>query len=500
MGNGCHSSLENVLWFGPSLWREVMKNIEFLIIGAGPTGLGAARRLHELGVSNWRVLEAAVEPGGLATSFVDHHGFTWDIGGHVQFSHYDYFDTAMIEFLGADGWLHHQRESWVWMRDRFIPYPIQNNIRRLPPEDLNACLQGLVEITRSPRPKPENFGEWIDATFGPGLMSVFMRPYNFKVWAFPPELMNTVWVGERVAVTDLSRVLSNLALAKDDLSWGPNNTFQFPKRGGTGAIWRACAARLPADRLRLGTRVVRIDLDKHEVRTAADEVYRYDTLISTIPLTELIRLADQTQLQPLADRGLLFSASNIFGLGLLGKPRDELATKCWMYFPEADCPFYRGTVFSNYSPNNVPDITRHWSLMVEVSESSQKPVNHEQLLDGVIQGALNTRLIERRNDIISTWSYRAAYGYPTPGLHRDEVLGQLIPFFECHDVYSRGRFGMWKYEVSNQDHSFMQGVELVERLVHGQPEITAFDPNQANAKKHPWPFERWSAGNGGQTT
>ncbi len=29
---------------------------------------------------------------------------------------------------------------------------------------------------------------------------------------------------------------------------------------------------------------------------------------------------------------------------------DDLATKCWMYFPEDNAPFYRATVFSNYSP------------------------------------------------------------------------------------------------------------------------------------------------------
>lgn len=30
-----------------------------------------------------------------------------------------------------------------------------------------------------------------------------MRPYNFKVWATPPEMMDFHWIGERVAVPDL---------------------------------------------------------------------------------------------------------------------------------------------------------------------------------------------------------------------------------------------------------------------------------------------------------
>jgi protoporphyrinogen oxidase len=461
---------------------------KIIIIGAGPTGLGAARRLEELGQKNWQLLESSSHAGGLAASFVDEQGFTWDIGGHVQFSHYEYFDRAMIEFLGKDGWLHHERESWVWMRNRFIPYPFQNNIRLLPPEDLERCLTGLVDIARNGHVKPANFREWILATFGQGLADVFMLPYNFKVWAFPPEMMNSVWVGERVAVTDIKRVLHNIVHAKNDVSWGPNNTFQFPVHGGTGAIWRACAERLPQERLRFDTSVKSIDLNRREVTTANGETIKYDILIPTIPLTELIRLTGQTQLETPAKKGFLYSSSNIFGIGLKGKPPADLRTKCWMYFPEDNCPFYRVTVFSNYSPNNVPDINQNWSLMAEVSESSHKPVDHARLMEQVIEGLLATRLIERREDIISTWKYRAGYGYPTPGLERDAALSEILPFFESKQVYSRGRFGLWKYEVSNQDHSFMQGVEVVERLINGGEEVTAPNPNLANSRKHPWPF------------
>ena len=397
----------------------------------------------------------------------------------------------MREFLGSDGWLHHERESWVWIRDRFVPYPFQNNIHHLPKADLDKCLQGLVEITRSTQTQTANFREWIHAHFGDGIAEVFLLPYNRKAWAHPLEAMSADWVGDRVAATDLGRVLSNLVHGKDDVSWGPNNTFQFPRTGGTGAIWRACAARIPAERLAFSCAAESIDLGRREVRTSDGRVIGYESLISTLPLRELIRLSGQRQLRSLADKGLLYSSSNIVGLGLRGTPREELAKKCWMYFPEDNCPFYRVTVFSNYSPHNVPDITKHWSLMFEVSESAHKPVDQSTLLPAVIQGALRTRLIQDRSDIVSTWAYRAPYGYPTPGLHRDEALAEIIPFFEGHGVYSRGRFGLWKYEVSNQDHSFMQGVEIVERLINGREEITAFDPNHANAKKHPWPYERW---------
>jgi len=444
-----------------------------IVAGSGPTGLGAAHRLNELRQDDWLLLEASNHAGGLAASFVDDKGFTWDIGGHVQFSHYEYFDRAMTDFLGADGWLRHQRESWVWMRDRFIPYPLQNNIHRLPLDELNRCMKGLLDVSRSPAANPANFGQWIDTTFGSGLAEIFMRPYNFKVWAYPPEELSPQWVGERVALPDFARALNNLILDKDDLSWGPNTTFQFPKSGGTGAIWRACAQRLPQDKLNFETPISSIDLERHEITTKDGSGLHYDSLISTIPLRELISLTGQSHLGPLAQRGLLFSSSNIFGLGLRGKPPSELATKCWIYFPENNCPFYRVTVFSNYSPNNVPDINRYWSLIAEVSESPHKPVNQEKLLDEVIQGALNTRLIQSRAEIVSNWNYRAHYGYPTPGLHRDEALAHIIPFFENHKVYSRGRFGLWKYEVSNQDHSFMQGVEIIDRLLHGRAEVTA---------------------------
>jgi hypothetical protein len=44
----------------------------------------------------------------------------------------------------------------------------------------------------------------------------------------------------------------------------------------------------------------------------------------------------------------------------------------------------------------------------------------------------------------------------------------------AHGINSRGCFGAWKYEVSNQDHSFVEGAEAVEHVLSGNAERTYY--------------------------
>ncbi len=452
---------------------------QWIILGAGPTGLGAALQLKRLAHDAFCVYDAAGHVGGLCASFRDEKGFTWDIGGHVQFSHYAYFDDLMREALG-DRWLRHQRESWIWIDGRFVPYPFQNNLRYLSPEKRWDCICGLIELyKRRNGKKPKDFAEWIEATFGRGLANLFMRPYNLKVWAHPLETLDYRWVGERIAVTDLQRVLDNVLHEKDDLAWGPNNTFQFPLHGGTGAAWEAVADLVGREHITLGAKATQIDPYAQRVHFADGRVADYDVLISTIPLDRLVAMTGLVHLAPAAAK-LSFSSSHVVGVGLAGKTPQPLATKSWLYFPEPNCPFYRVTVFSNYSPNNVPGAGEYWSLMAEVSESCHKQINAARIIEETIRGLRETHLVAESHEIVSTWHHRVHYGYPTPTLGRDDAIGTIQGELERLGIFSRGRFGGWKYEVANQDHSLMQGVELVNRLVLGVPEVTYWFPNTAN--------------------
>src|SRR5947207_6725578 len=421
-------------------------NKKVVIIGSGPTGLGAAYRLKELGYESFQVYEKAPYIGGLAASFTDSAGFTWDIGGHVMFSHYKYYDEVFDKLMGSDFQLN-MRESWVRMFGTWVPYPFQNNIRYLPKEATYECLTGLIEAqTKRDHTSAKNFGEFMHAVFGDGICKHFMRPYNFKVWAHPAEMMNKEWIGERVAMIDINRAIKNVVMQSDDFGWGPNNQFKFPLFGGTGEFYRRFAGPLEGC-YTLNKKLDFINMARKECRFSDGEIVKYDRLISAMPLDKLCNDVINGEMPreiKKAAAGLRHSGGYMVGIGI-NQPCPS--TKSWMYFPESNCPFYRVTYLSNYSPYMTPDNKTHYSLLCETSYSEFKPVDGKTIVDDTIRGLINSGMIkeEDQKDIVDTWTFHADYSYPTPTVERDEILAQSIPFLEHHNIYSRGRFGMWKY-------------------------------------------------------
>jgi protoporphyrinogen oxidase len=453
---------------------------KIVILGAGPTGLGAAYRLRETGHEDFVVLEARQNPGGLASSETSPNGFIYDIGGHVLFSHFRYFDELFDRMLG-DEYQELQREAWVWMMDRFLPYPFQNNIKDLPREAVLKCVLGVIEAQKKqsaqsaaagPGEKPgyKTFEELILGVFGKGIAEYFMMPYNFKVWAHEPKMLGTHWIGERVPVVDLERMITNVLLDKSDVSWGPNNTFKYPRHGGTGGLFERVSTTLE-DKIRYGAQAVGVDVQKKRVLLADGSDEEYDALISTVPIDRLVQSMKDAPASVLEATSLLHhSGGAIVGVGVA---QPSPTTKCWMYFPESNCPFYRVTYLSNYSPEVVPDATRQYSLLAEVSRSPYKPVNLDTVVEQVVDGFVNTKLLSPadRRDVVDTHLIAREYTYPIPTIRRDDALSVIQPWLESKDIYSRGRFGAWKYEIGNMDHSVTMGAEVADRILHGTEEL-----------------------------
>ncbi len=351
-----------------------------------------------------------------------------------------------------------------------------------------AAARSSLNVERGPA---ENFEKWILSTFGAGIADLFMLPYNRKVWAHPLDTMDYRWIGERVAVPSVEQALKSICLNEDQVSWGPNRRFRFPRRGGTGAIWRSLGARIPDRNLCMGSRVDSIDSTNRVITTARGKI-KYESLINTAPLNWLARAIDDSNLARCTDQ-LKSSTVHVIGIGLRGAPPEAIRKMCWMYFPDAEASFYRVTVFSNYSPHNVPEPGAMWSLMAEVSESAHAPLDHERIVEDAVAEMHRIGLIPGTREIISRWHKTLTPGYPTPSIERNSILAHALPALEAKHIYSRGRFGAWKYEVSNQDHSFMQGVEVIDHLRYGRSEPTLHHADLVNQRYNPFPYEEWAA-------
>jgi protoporphyrinogen oxidase len=449
-----------------------MKNPKIVIIGAGPTGLGAAYRFHELGYENWALYEKSDHVGGHSASHVDENGFVWDEGGHVIFSHYPYFDRLVDRMLGGD--VHERiRESWIVTRDAWVPYPFQNNLRYLPESVQLKCLLGAAKASTNGHGRTAaNFRDWILEAFGEGIAEAFMFPYNSKVWTTPLEQMSKSWIGERVSVVDFERLLKNVICKQDDVGWGPNNKFRFPLHGGTGEIYRRMAKHFP-DKVHHGKALSEVDPARRTISFADGTGETYDVLISTAPLDLLVRGIKNVDGELLeASQDLSHNNLLVVGLGL--KKKIETG-RCWIYFTEKEMPCYRATYFSHYSPNNVPDgdTENYSSLMCEVSLRNGETPDPETILDQIIAGLIRASILEEsdRQRIVSRHHRLISYSYPIPTLNRDRALGVLQPALMKQKIYSRGRFGAWRYEVGNMDHSVMMGVEAANHILAGEPEI-----------------------------
>jgi UDP-galactopyranose mutase len=355
----------------------------------------------------------------------------------------------------------------------------------MPPDMAYDVIKGM--ITRgADDPQGDDFQSWAIRAFGRGAYQHFMGPYNAKVWATPPDQMSSDWMAERVSEPSLEAVLRNLTHGTVEKAWGPNSMFSFPSAGGTGEIWRRVAKTL-RNPIIYDARTVRIDTGRRVIYFADGRTTTYDKLISTMPLNQLIEQSDLHKGQNLLET-MKLRHNQVMVIGV-GFAETRLPDWSWAYYPQPrdEIPFYRVTNFTKYAKANAP-MTRHRDrvgtgpavgYMCEIAFTANEVIPpRDVLFERCIKSLVELDIAEHCNwdtETLSLWAEHLPYAYPVPTPGRVEALAVLQPQLRKRGVLSRGRFGAWRYEYGNQDHSYQQGLEAARNLLLDEPETMITD-------------------------
>jgi protoporphyrinogen oxidase len=461
---------------------------DVLVVGAGPCGLGAATRLEKLRrekarSTSYLIVEARSDPGGWASSVTTPEGFTFDYGGHVLFPHRHYAEFAQMIDDHVDAWHFSVPKRGVWVDGELVPYPIQRNIQRLRTRKALSCLAGLVRArvasTFNGPPQANSLDRHLRDHFGSEMTSLVLGPLNEKMWACSTDQLSSSWARyrsgskiENVAGVSLWRLLVNLVLRIDDPGWSPATRVPYPLCGGTGTVWSTIADRIPGKKMLMATSLTRIDSHDRVAHLADGTTVRYRAMVSSMPLDVLLRsISDRPDLNVLAD-GLVYSHAHLLGLGLEGPLPERLAGVHSFHVPQPDVPMWRVSFPAAFSPRNVPGGHGCWSVLCESAEPMAGEAAQRDQAVRMEEGLRALDVLRPGTRVVSRWSAFLEHGYPTPFLSRDLLLPVIQSHLRSVDIFSRGRFGGWRYEISNQDHSFMQGIEVVNHRLFGEPEAT----------------------------
>ncbi len=117
-----------------------------------------------------------------------------------------------------------------------------------------------------------------------------------------------------------------------------------PNRAGSDASYRGFETG--SKRCVVNQDIVAVSLRDKTVSTTTGECYRWNAILSSLPLDVVCRMTDDDELVA-ASAKLSHSSTISFNIGIRGPLRPEFADIHWLYVPDRTIPFYRVGFYSN---------------------------------------------------------------------------------------------------------------------------------------------------------
>jgi len=421
-------------------------NKKTVILGAGISGLSAGYHLQKKGIES-TVYEQDSEWGGLCGNFtVD--GFRFDKAVHLHFSSSDYvkdFFKKSAEYNSLPS------ESSNYYQGTWIRHPAQNNLAPLPAEEKVKIISDFIKNKALDEHDITDYESWLKAQYGDYFSENFPMRYTRKYWSVEAKDLSTTWMGPRMYQPNIEEVLLG-SYTTDTPNKYYVDSFRYPKKGGFKNYLSLLADSCDIE---LNKKAVFIDPDKKIVRFSDDSEVKYDNLVSSVPLPDLIKCIES------APKEVHKAAQNLFATSIaivsLGFNKPKIPEYLWYYIYDEDFLPARCHSPSIKSDDNVPEGCSSVQFETYFSTKRDLQIKGQELIEHVLEKAYKMNLF-KEEDVIAKDVRILPYGNVVfyKGMEDDrEIVHNYLDSVNIHYI---GRFGKWGYLWT--DASFLSGKEL----------------------------------------
>ena len=375
-------------------------------------------------------------------------GFRFD-----RFVHFTFTDDPYIKgiFEKSSPLYDHPSISYNYYNGYWLKHPAQNNLAPLPTEEKVNIITDFINRKQIPIEEIKDYAQWLEVQYGNYFAHNFPFKYTRKYWGLEANELETKWVGNRMHSPDLSQVLRGSYEVQDETFYY-TKYMRYPKKGGFRSILDDCRKGLD---IRFNKEVVKIN-PKEKIVTFKDGTSeKYERLISSLPLPEIVDMIDGIPKEVVeAGKNLHNTCGYMVSLGF---KRADVAKHLWFYIYDEDILSSRVYSPSMKSPDNVPEGCSSLQAEVFFDCKAQIP-NEETVLNNTIDKLVKMGLFKEDEIVVKDIRFEK---YANVTFDKDIYKNRqiVLDYLKEQNIESIGRFGKWEYMWTFQ--AFEDGMKCV---------------------------------------
>lgn len=456
-----------------------------VILGAGLTGLTAAYKLSSMDI-DVEIIEREKKYGGLAKSF-KHNNYIFDYGPHAFHTKNKKVFFFLKELLGKDLLCIGKKRTKIFFKGKYFDDPLRGTsaIFRL---GLIPFFNSVISFLffnlkfRLLKKNDDSFEGWLTNRFGKYIYTSFFGEYTKKVWGIDPSNLDAKFASERIKPLSVRKTIknmlfkkkekNNIQLSNDDL----NPNFMYYPRKGIQQLSDILIDKIKKKKCKINfnSKIEGFIIKNNKISNVKytenkkAKITDCDYVISTIPITELVKLL------PKPSNGAILAANSLKFRGatflFLIANKQDIFNAHWIYYQDSNIIFYRANQNTKFSKELMP--TGKTGIIIEMGENYFYE-NREKVYEKIVS-YLEKNKILRKEEIEHYFFDKIKWAYPIYTKNFDKKLEIINKELErIKNIITCGRQGLFRY--LDMHHCIRMGMVAAEQILDDKINTKIFE-------------------------